>query len=181
MEWIWLLFVLFSVLGGLLERLEKAKKKWAEPEPASPPSPPPNEGRFFLDEPEVKKKPVRPRERPGLEVRPPDLAGAPAGRRPAESTDFAGEDLIPAFWEEEPIPGPEKEWAAGPGETGEFWETHQAEPGKIRPKLTPLKESRDEPLPEGGWQGLEAFLPALVLAEVLRRPDFKSFPWQRRL
>ncbi|NLY89008.1 MAG: hypothetical protein GX085_05240 [Firmicutes bacterium] len=163
MEWIWLLLVLFSVLGSLIERIEKARRKPAPPSPGSPH--PPGEGRFFLDEPEEKKNPGRPGERTAREVQ------TPAYRRPTETMDLDDGDFVPAFWEEETTAGPK--WA------GEDWETQRRIEHKPSP---PVKEAgREEPLLGERWQEPEAFLSALVLAQVLKRPDFRALPWQRRI
>ncbi|NLW10320.1 MAG: hypothetical protein GX036_10780 [Firmicutes bacterium] len=171
MDWIWLIFVLFSVVAGLLEKLAKQKmERPARPAPGSPH--PPGEGRFFLDEPEEKKNPSRPGERTWREVQ------APAGRRPATPMSPGGE---PVFWAEDIIAGPEEGWVGESSETGEFWESQQDEIGRIRRKPFPGEESREEPLPPGGWKEPEVFLSALVLAHVLKRPDFRTLPWQRRL
>lgn len=196
MDWIWLIFVLFSVVAGLLEKLAKLKNEGTrtrEPAPPAPASPrPPGEGRFFLDELEKRINPDRPwpEERPGPGERPwlgerrgpgerpqPEVR-VPAGRRPLATMSFEDEYLMPAFWEEVTTTGQKAEWA---DEAGKAWETERDEPGTLRDKSSRVEQSWEEPLPGGEWTQPETFLPALVLAQVLQRPDFRVLPWQRRI
>lgn len=178
MDWIWLFFVLFSLVASLLEKSAKLKRE--NPAPPAPGSPyPPGEGRFFRDEPEKKKTPARPGlgERPGLGQRPQPKVRIPTVKRPMEAMSLDDEYLMPAFWEEETTAGP-----GGAGDSDEVWGTQRDDPGATRDKPFPVERSREEePLPGEGWKKPETFLSALVLAHVLKRPDFRTLPWQRRV
>jgi len=88
------------------------------------------------------------------------------------------EYLMPSLWEEETTTGQEEEWA---GDGGAVWETKGDGGRVIRDKSSPVEQSWEEPLPGQEWIKPGTFLPALVLAQVLQRPDFRVLPWQRRL
>jgi hypothetical protein len=88
------------------------------------------------------------------------------------------EYLMPALWEEETTTGQEEKWT---GEGGEVWETKRDEGRVIRDKSSSVEQSWEEPLPGQEWLKPETFLPTLVFAHVLQRPDFRVLPWQRRL
>jgi hypothetical protein len=182
-DWIWLIFLLFSAVAGLLEKLAKQKmEKPARPAPRSPR--PPGEGRFFLDELEKKinqgrpwpaREGTAPGERPGPGPRLEERPALGERRGPVSLED---EYLMPSLWEEETTTGQEEEWA---GDGGAVWETKGDGGRVIRDKSSPVEQSWEEPLPGQEWIKPGTFLPALVLAQVLQRPDFRVLPWQRRL
>lgn len=162
MEWIWLIFVLFSIIGGIMERSGKTKRKTSSPaRRPEKPSYPPGEGQFFLDE-EWEEKNVSSR-------------GETTGREmeaPGHARSFSGGDLTPAFWEEETTV------TAGPGElAGKLRAMHA---GDFDEDMLE-EESGQQVQQMQRWRDPEAFLSALALAQVLKRPDFKTIPWQRRI
>lgn len=168
MGWIWLLFVAFSVLGNLLEKLATEQK-------SSRPVKPGKEG----------GQPI-PQGKPFSFPFPPFLMGElEAESRPTESMPGHKPDLMPAPDGKIALEKPTNH----PREQGEFSENEDWE------RLFDQKDGFDEEdygaaYPDAVESDLEnlygqmidapLLYDALVLAHVLPRPDFRTVPWRRR-
>lgn len=151
MEWIWLIFILFSIFAGLMEKVGKMGKKTTEAE-LRPKEPvyPENDAPVFAGQ-----------ERGAVEV---------FGRPEIESAGIRGEKGLPApAWNEEALN------LGGPGQLeSEFGVKRVADSAEseIRTEEKWAAQQLNDP---------EKLRSLLALAQVIKRPDFKTIPWQRRL
>lgn len=167
MGWLWLIFVVFTVLSNLMEKAAKVQRPSDLPrknEGGSPPSPPPVAfPPFFWEESEAEEEPLTVEEANAgretvmqhqsekIERRPLPSLAQPQKARKDELDQVALDDLA---WEE----------MSGYNE------------GETKQKAAAVER---ENLPEEGESA--DLSSAIVLAQVLARPDFKTIPWQRRL
>lgn len=165
MDWIWVLFLVFSVLGKLMEKLttEQKAKPSSEGDQPLPPGKPFSFPPFLMDEEEEASGPVAsmPREEPVL----PWLSEGKTA--PADPTGARQEQrMIMA----------DEEWERLFTQQNEFDE--EALGAASYTDAEELGESRD---PDGREIGTGLLYDALILAHVLPRPDFRTVPWRRRL
>lgn len=179
MDWVWIVFILFSAVFSMIEKI--AKKSAAPPIQKSPPSRAP----FPPEE-------YRPVERDGKTIF--------SDRAELKKEDFEEGGILPATIEESSVERRklpykrirsslqtssmlEKEnWEIPPSPEDEFmtWEDDNfdivwAEQGDEEVGYG------SEPTGKTVLYDREAIILSLKLAQVLKRPDFKTVPWQRRL
>ena len=167
MGWIWVIFVLFSVLSNILEKLMaeqkvsrpvKPRKEGGQPLPPALPFPP-----FLMDEVEAEREPIEalPKAKTDLpstsdgKMAPANLWGHPQ----EQEKKMADEEWDRLFNQEN---GFEEE------DLGAVYYTDADEAVKLED-------------PAGREIDNTRFYDALILAHVLPRPDFRSAPWRRRL
>ena len=173
MAWIWLLFAVFSILANILEKAAKnqrppeappLKNKERAPSAPKPVAFPPF---FFGEEEEETEKPIVIKDQDFGE-RSVDQGGSLASSEQIEKTFSATKklqtnldfrDRIRASSEAELDHDPFEQYSLN--DYSEDW-------------LVDSEESQ--------WgEERKQFLSALVLAQVMTRPDFRTTPWQRRL
>lgn len=176
MGWIWVLFLVFSVLGNILDKLAKEQKSSGPVKPdkdgdqplppdkpfSSPfPFPP-----FVMDELEGERRSTEtlPKVKPDL------TPSTPPSKEKTAPTDR------PRHLQEQKSLMTEEEWDRLFGQLDGF----DGEDIRVS-SFTDGDEVEDLEDPDGWEIGAPLLYDALVLAHVLPRPDFRTVPWRRRL
>lgn len=170
MGWLWVLFVFFSVLGNLLEKMLTEQKASRPVKPGQGGDRPLPQGKPFpfplfpMDKEEAESRPAA-----SLPETEPEVILEPAGKVvPAELTELpreAGGLWADAEWDR--LFAQKEEWG-GADLSAAYAEGDTGEEGKSE-------------APEGRTVDARLFYDALILAHVLPRPDWRTAPWRRRL
>lgn len=200
MEWFWILFVLLSIVGTLIEKLGKntgtpapapPKRKRPEwPSPSLPPLPRPETLPPLFEENTEKEfdvETVFAEGERGDEGR--DLKEEEKTESETERPPFTPAEGLPSLLMESPVYTsaegeelPSPEFSGFPGIKEEEREGRFEGLGTEAEFLTEVgKEETEISADDEGLIRTGDLLSAFLLAHVLKRPDFKTVPWQRRL
>ncbi len=169
MGWLWFIFLIFAVLSNLMEKAAKMNRPsdlprkgqgGGSPAPRPVAFPP-----FFWEVEEEEAKPV-PVQEGNAE---PETAGPSllekADRAPAQHVEKRQKS-----WNDEFSQVPQDDYAFQ-----EMTGFNDTLPQAAKQTALSEQENLQEEMEH------DEFLSAIVLAQVLARPDFKTVPWQRRL
>lgn len=176
MGWIWLLFVAFAVFSNLMEKAAKQRRPSGLPRKdqggGSPAPKPVAFPPFFFENDDEIEKP--------LPVREVKAGPEPVGQdQPGKSRSRSVKSMT------------KKPRMSRSKRTNSSWDDEFDHESMADLKMTELSEDLNEdtgldgfPIGlenrQGGYES-QQFLSAIVLAQVMARPDFKTTPWQRRL
>ena len=172
MGWLWLLFLVFTVLSNLMEKVAKEKRSSNVPRKdqggGSPAPRPVAFPPFFFEEfEEEREKPLLVEEvnaeqevttRSQLEL-PKASTGQPRTNRGQRMVSFRDDEFEQVSMADLEMTG--------------FSKTLEEDTGR---RVVPTERKNIQVERES-----EEFLAAIVLAQVMARPDFKTIPWQRKL